>query len=426
MSRFRPTDDPPPQPIRTRGRLEDGAVGLHAGLVRRRPGAAKAVARRAGRPPRTHTGPLERPEGRPEASSDRGTARLILPLLAAGVAGATAGLWRLTRAGRETAPPAPSLPAPAESWLWRGHRVAIYRRGEGPPVVLVHSIHAAATAREMREPFERLAGDRTVHAYDLLGFGASDRPPLAYSAELYVDLLGDFLAEVVGEPADVVASSLSAGHALHAARRWPERFRSLVMVNPTGLVTLANGRGLGGRLAEAAFRAPLLGDALFGALASRPSLAWYDRKYRDPRLVDGERLDHQWATTHQPNARFAPAAFVGGALAIDVARDLELLTVPALALWTPPSGFQDTDAESRAFAELNPHLASRTIEDCGALPHEERPADFEAVVREWWEGRPTGGGAAGARATAAVGAQPSGEAAASSATNPATIDDSAR
>jgi pimeloyl-ACP methyl ester carboxylesterase len=60
--------------------------------------------------------------------------------------------------------------------------------------------------------------------------------------------------------------------------------------------------------------------------------------------------------------------------------------VPALAIWTPPSGFQDTDAESRAFAQLNPHLATRTIDDCGALPHEERPADFEAVVREWWEG----------------------------------------
>jgi pimeloyl-ACP methyl ester carboxylesterase len=160
------------------------------------------------------------------------------------------------------------------------------------------------------------------------------------------------------------------------------------MVNPTGLVTLANGRGMRGRLLEAAFRAPLLGEALFGALVSRPSLAWYDRKaYGDPRLVDRERVDHQWATAHQPNARFAPAAFVGRALAIDVARDLELLSVPALAIWTPPSGFQDTDAESRAFAELNPHLASRTIDDCGALPHEERPADFEAVVREWWEGR---------------------------------------
>jgi pimeloyl-ACP methyl ester carboxylesterase len=285
-------------------------------------------------------------------------------------------------------------------------------------VVLVHSIHAAASAREMREPFERLAADRTVHAYDLLGFGASERPPIAYRAELFVDLLGDFLAEVVGEPADVVASSLSGGHALHAARRWPERFRSLVMVNPTGLVTLADGRGAGGRLVELAFRAPVLGEALFGALVSRPSLAWYDRKaYRDPRMVDRELLDHQWATAHQPNARYAPAAFVGRALAVDVARDLERLAVPALAIWTPPSGFQDTDAESRAFAQLNPHLATRTIDDCGALPHEERPADFEAVVREWWEGLGVKESSAQTRGDAAAASPP---------TNPRTIPDSAR
>jgi pimeloyl-ACP methyl ester carboxylesterase len=190
------------------------------------------------------------------------------------------------------------------------------------------------------------------------------------------------------------------------------------MVNPTGLVTLADGRGAGGRLVELAFRAPVLGEALFGALVSPPALARDDRKaYRDPRMVDRELLDHQWATAHQPNARYAPAAFVGRALAVDVARDLERLAVPALAIWTPPSGFQDTDAESRAFAQLNPHLATRTIDDCGALPHEERPADFEAVVREWWEGLGVKESSAQTRGDAAAAAPP---------TNPRTIPDSAR
>ena len=399
MSHLRPPDETAPQPVRTRGRLEDGAVGLHAERVRRAPPGN-------GRGPEEEAALPLRPGGHGASGTSR--RRALLPLAAA-AGGLAAGLWSLTRAGRRHAPPlAATLPAAAESWRWRGHRIATYRRGDGPPVVLVHSIHAAASAREGGELFRRLAADRTVHAYDLLGFGASERPPLDYRADLYVELLGDFLPEVVGEPADVIASSLSGGHALQAACRWPERFRSLVLVNPTGLVTLANGRGPGRRLAEAALRAPLVGDALFGALVSRPSLAWYDRQaYRDPRLVD-TLLDHQWATTHQPNARFAPAAFLGNSLATNVARALKRLSVPALAVWTPPSGFQDTDAESRAFAHLNPHLDTRTIDDCGALPQQERPADFEAVVREWWEG---------VDVVAAGGGQPA---------SSATIDESAR
>jgi pimeloyl-ACP methyl ester carboxylesterase len=254
-------------------------------------------------------------------------------------------------------------------------------------VVLVHAAYAAASAREMRQPFGRLARDHRVMAYDLLGFGASDRPPLAYDGALYVELMGDFLAEVVGEPCHVVASSLSAGHALHAACRWPEHFRSLVLVNPAGMVGLTDGKGPARRLAEAAVRAPLLGEALFRALVSRPSLAWYDRRtYRDRRLVDRPLLDHQYAVAHQPNARFAAAAFLGGSLAVSVARDLKHLVVPALAVWTPPSGFRDTIAGSRSFAHLNPHLENRTMPACGALPHEECAAEFEVLVRDWWGG----------------------------------------
>lgn len=377
-----PRQEPtPPQPTRTRGSLEDGAVGLHAERLRHRPPGTGAPTKSVPQPPEAGGSNGQPPPNGRER-------RRLAPLFAAGgVAGLATAVWGLARTGRSTPPVAPTLPAPTGTWQWRGHQIATYQRGEGRPVVLVHSIHAAASGREMRPIFDRLARDRAVHAYDLLGFGASARPPITYRADLYVDLLGDFLTEVVGEPSDVVASSLSGGHALHAACRWPERFRSLVVVNPTGLVTLADGRSAAKRITEAAFRVPLLGDALFNALVSRPSLAWYDRRaYCDLGRVGRDTLEQQWETAHQPNARFAPAAFIGNRLAINVARALRRLTVPALAIWTPPTGFQDTEAESRAFAHLNPHLASRVIEDCGGVPHEERPADFEAVVREWWEG----------------------------------------
>ncbi len=117
--------------------------------------------------------------------------------------------------------------------------------GEGPPIVLIHGVHAAASTFEMDKIFEPLARGHTVYALDLIGFGKSERPAAAYSGELYADLVGDFLAEVVREPAIVLGSSLGAAYAVAAAGQRPELVRALILISPTG----QTGLGFGGRSA---------------------------------------------------------------------------------------------------------------------------------------------------------------------------------
>ena len=76
------------------------------------------------------------------------------------------------------------------SYQWRGLSVAYVVRGAGAPVVFLHSIHAAAWSAEWRHVFPALAdgaasdppGGFCCYALDLPGFGASDRPPLRYTA----------------------------------------------------------------------------------------------------------------------------------------------------------------------------------------------------------------------------------------------------
>src|SRR5215207_8427029 len=90
----------------------------------------------------------------------------------------------------------PTLPGAMHDWTWRGWRVRYTTLGQGPPLVLVHSVHAAASSYEMRGIFEPLSQRHTVYAIDLLGFGKSERPDASYTGELYRDLLGAFLGEV--------------------------------------------------------------------------------------------------------------------------------------------------------------------------------------------------------------------------------------
>src|SRR5437870_2223308 len=83
------------------------------------------------------------------------------------------------------------------------------QEASGRPLVLLHSVNAGASSYEMMPIFERYRTRRPVYALDLPGFGFSDRSNRAYSPRLYTDAIIDFLQTQVGEPADVVALSIS-------------------------------------------------------------------------------------------------------------------------------------------------------------------------------------------------------------------------
>lgn len=53
-----------------------------------------------------------------------------------------------------------------------------------------------------------------VYTIDLLGFGGSDKAPVAYSMELWRDLILDFMSEYIKEPAVLVGNSTGSLAAL--------------------------------------------------------------------------------------------------------------------------------------------------------------------------------------------------------------------
>ena len=92
-----------------------------------------------------------------------------------------------------------------ERWFeWRGFRIAYTVRGSGPPVLLVHGIHAAASSFEWRDNVAVLGQSFTVYTIDLLGFGRSERPSIRYSGRLFTALMDDFAAQVIAGPCAIV------------------------------------------------------------------------------------------------------------------------------------------------------------------------------------------------------------------------------
>jgi len=267
---------------------------------------------------------------------------------------------------------------------WRGRRVAFTKRGSGPPMLLIHGIHAAAWSYEWLDNVDHLAKGNTVYTIDLLGFGRSDRPAIRYSARLYISLLSDFVHQVIGEPCILVATSLSGAYAIVLAARDPQRFPALALIAPTGLVRLNKVAGVGGEAGRLAVDAPIVGTAMFNAVVSRRSIKSYlEKSYADDTLVTKELVDIYYWTSHQRGARHAPAAYLSGHLNIDVHRALRRLTQPALLIWGEQGTAAPPMEEFRAFRSLKPDLEMSVLSPAGDIPHDERPDDFNVILSTW-------------------------------------------
>jgi pimeloyl-ACP methyl ester carboxylesterase len=310
-------------------------------------------------------------------------------LLVAGAAGgAVVGLEAYNRAAVIPRPELePQLPVTPATWRWRFGDVAVYEAGEpsSPPLLLLHGHHAAASAAEMRRPFERLAGRFHVYAPDLLGYGLSDRPDIEYEPQIYIELIEDILREVVQQPASVVASSLTSAYAIEAAFSSPEWISALVLVCPTGVRRLLEQSGPG-RAIERLLRLPVLGQGLYNGIASRPSIRYFleAQTYFDATLVTDNMVEQFYRTAHVPGARYAPGAFVSGKLYWDASEAWSRLEQRVLLVWGKEARLTPV-TDAAAFLATNPGAELEEIGAAGILPHDEQPEQFANVVGAWVE-----------------------------------------
>jgi pimeloyl-ACP methyl ester carboxylesterase len=278
----------------------------------------------------------------------------------------------------------PALEAERVEIEARAGRMSYYVAGNGPPMLLIHSINAAGSAFEIKPIFEHFRLSRRVFAPDLPGFGFADRSQRLYDIRLYVDAVHDMLDVVSGEypetPVDALALSLSSEFLARAAIEQPSAFQSLALVTATGFRAGSERlRGPDGasremRLLSAFVNVPLWRRGLYSALVRPSVIRYFLRRTWGSDDIDESLAAYDDLTTHQPGAENAPLAFLSGALfSADIRTVYEQLDLP---VWLPHGTRGDfRDFREAAWTHTRDNWQVMPFRS-GALPHFEKPEAF--------------------------------------------------
>lgn len=264
-------------------------------------------------------------------------------------------------------------------------RLSAYVAGEGPPLLLIHSVNAAASAAEMRPLHEHYRATRTVYSIDLPGYGFSDRSDRDYTPRLMTDAIHAIVAQIRtrcgAAPVDALALSLSCEFLARAAAEAPADFGHVALVSPTGFRGLRSWRAATGSTRGKPWLYRALhgpgagwGGSLFRAL-TRPGVV----RYFLARTWGSDRIDETlWRyavlTTQLPGAEHAPLHFLAGNLfSADIHTVYDRLAGP---VWMSHGVRGDfTDYRGKVIVADHPNWQF-SVFPTGALPYFEVQDDF--------------------------------------------------
>jgi pimeloyl-ACP methyl ester carboxylesterase len=256
--------------------------------------------------------------------------------------------------------------------------------GSGTPLLLVHSVNAAASVAEMRPLFERWQTRRRVFAVDLPGFGASSRADRAYTPRLMTDALlatVDHIRAVCGPaPVDALALSTGCEFLARAASEQPGHFGRLALVSPTGFRGTKAWRGAPGSTrfmprVHHVLSNPRWAGALFRGLTRPGVVRYFLEKTWGSKAIDEPMWRDSVQAARAPGAEHAPLYFLsGGLFSADILSVYESLTQPVWASHGTRGDF--TDYRGLVHLQGRPNWQISTF-DGGALPYFEKPQAFD-------------------------------------------------
>ncbi len=261
-----------------------------------------------------------------------------------------------------------------------GPKVRYLRAGQGPALVLLHSIRTELDLFQWVIP--RLTSHFTVYAFDFPGFGWSDIVPGAdYREPAMRQHVVNFIERLDLRDVTLAGESMGATLALTTAAVLGDRVKQVVAFNPYDYLPGVERANLLASFIIKSVRAPLIGPA-FAAMESRASLAGIlGGGFHDPRRLPPDLLDELVKGGKRPGyAKVARAVYRGLPSYVAARSYYARIDVPVTLVYGDHDWSRPAEREANR-AQIK-HAKMIVLKDAGHIASLERPEEFARILIE--------------------------------------------
>ena len=257
-------------------------------------------------------------------------------------------------------------------YAWRNGTIFYKKKGNGSPLLLIHDLNPISSSYEWSHIIDKLSETYTVYAIDLLGCGKSEKPSSSYVNYLYVQLVNDFIQDVIQKKTDLIVTGESFSFVVMAARMNQTQIGKITAINPTDITYNVQSPDKCSELIKHVFELPIIGTFIYNLVANMKTInrQFTEKYYYDTTKIPVNLPDTYYETAHLQgsNGKYLYASILGKYTNINI--------IHALKLVTNPIHFIITDAASQDIEEYlnySTNIVIDHISDAGYLPQLEKP-----------------------------------------------------
>lgn len=247
----------------------------------------------------------------------------------------------------------------------------------GEVVVLVHGFSVPSYIYDPTFKFLTEQGFYVLR-YDLFGRGFSDRPNLRYDIHLFVKQLRELVDALNFKRINLVGLSMGGPITAKFVAECPGYVSKHILIDPAGAKPIKFSSLLN------VVKVPMVGELLLGLFGSGSMVKSIASDLFTPALVEQFQSKYSIQMGYHGFKRAILSTMRNNMLGsfLEVYEQIGKLQKPTLLFW----GRQDATVpfeHSEIILQAIPHAEIHVVEDCGHIPHYEKPHDVNPILLEF-------------------------------------------